>query len=109
MDGFDHECYLNSPELSDILFPTHFDKLAAFGRAVFSRPATNGKTPTGTSEGTSSPVSSSCDVRVYKQSEFLLQYDADGELDRTKSWLTGYSPLVDDFANCSVLTIACKG
>jgi hypothetical protein len=111
MDRFDHECYLDAPELSDILFPTDFDQLAAFGRAAFSRPTTNGKAPTKTNGGVGSAASPSCscDVRVYKQSEFLIQYDADGELDMTKSWLTGFSPLVDDFGNCSVLTITCQG
>jgi hypothetical protein len=51
----------------------------------------------------------SCDVRVCKQSDFLLQYDDQGEVDATRSWLTGFTPLLDDFGNCSVLTITCKG
>jgi len=39
-----------------------------------------------------------------KQSDFLLKYGVN-EIKQTRSWMTGYSPLVDDFGNCSFLTI----
>jgi hypothetical protein len=39
-----------------------------------------------------------------KQSEFMLKYGKH-EVDQTKSWLTGYSPLINDFGNCSVLEV----
>lgn len=82
MDGLDHECYLHAPELSDILFPTDFDKLATLVRRVWP----------------------SALVRHQKQADFLSEYGAD-EVARTSSWLTGYNPMIHDFSNCSVLTI----
>lgn len=83
MDGTDHECYLNAPPFCDVLFPTDFGKLALYAKKCWSKNAV---------------------VKTMKQSEFLEMYGAN-EVNATKSWLTGYSPLVHDFGNCSVLTI----
>lgn len=85
MDGVDHECYLDCPPFCDILFPTDFAKLAAYVRKQIGK--------------------GSLDVQVRKQAEFLQEYGAE-EVRQTKSWLTGYSPLVHDFGNCSVLTVS---
>ncbi len=97
MNGIDHVSYLTEPPdaLCDILFPTDFGRLAAFVKQFLA-------TITETSESSRSPIVSSF---ALKQSDFLLKYGAT-EVDKTKSWLTGFSPLVDDFGNCSVLTVA---
>ena len=83
MDGQDHECYLDAPPFCDVLFPTDFAKLSTLAKKIW---------------GTNAVVS------TMKQSEFLELYGAD-EVNATKSWLTGYSPLIHDFGNCSALTI----
>jgi hypothetical protein len=80
MDGLDHECYLNAPQHCDILFPTDFPKLAAFVEKHQQR----------------------VKVQNMKQSEFLRSFGPE-QVQATKSWLSGYSPLVEDFGNCSVL------
>lgn len=83
MNDVDHACYLHSTATAtDILYPTNFSKLAAYATAVFPE----------------------ADITVRKQADFLRSYGPD-EVKATSSWLTGYSPLVDDFENCSVLTI----
>uniref|UniRef100_A0A7S3LFK2 Uncharacterized protein n=1 Tax=Amphora coffeiformis TaxID=265554 RepID=A0A7S3LFK2_9STRA len=71
----------NSDKLCDILFPTNFDKLADFVHAV--TPHQN--------------------VEVQKQAEFLQNYGPE-QVAATQSWLTGFSPMLGDFENCSVLT-----
>jgi len=38
-----------------------------------------------------------------KQADFLVKYGP-GQVDRTRSWITGYTPLLEDFANYSVVT-----
>ena len=43
-------------------------------------------------------------TEVQKQSEFLERYGPE-HVRATESWLTGYTPLLHDFTNCSVLTI----
>ena len=82
MDGQDYPCYLTSPEHCDILFPTDFNKLGHFVESL-----TDNKK-----------------VKVYKQNDFLQTFGP-SHVKATKSWLTGHSPLLDDFANCSVLTV----
>mmetsp|Transcript_27666 Transcript_27666/g.64101 ORF Transcript_27666/g.64101 Transcript_27666/m.64101 type:complete len:316 (-) Transcript_27666:28-975(-) len=85
MDGLDHACYLQSPPLCDILFPTDFRKLLRFVQhSVRGRDQ---------------------EAKVQKQAAFL-QACGPHLVAETKSWLTGYSPLLDDFGNCSVLTIS---
>ena len=89
MDGRDYPCYLTpSPDvLCDILFPTDFGRLVSFVKQFHITMKEN---------DTMGEVSTS------KQRDFLLRYGSD-EVDKTRSWLTGYSPLVDDFGNCSIL------
>lgn len=90
MEGVDLRSYLTAPPMSDILFPTDFRMLAEF-----TRNAWNCRTriiP---------------DVAVHKQAQFLAKYGPEQVL-RTKSWLTGYSPLLQDFSNCSVMTLTIK-
>lgn len=91
MEGNDHSCYLTSPPnaLCDILFPTDFGRLAAFAKSAIKQSEKETKTNT-------------IDVQAMKQSDFLVKYGSD-EVDKTKGW-TGYSPLTNDFGNCSVLT-----
>jgi hypothetical protein len=87
MEGNDYACYLSPPQdaLCDILFPTDFERLARFVHAAIN-PTYN------------------VSVSHMKQSEFMLKYGKH-EVDQTKSWLTGYSPLINDFGNCSVLEV----
>jgi hypothetical protein len=84
MHGIDHECYLQAPPHCDILFPTDFETLASFVK----RTARNDQV-----------------VTVEKQAEFLEHYGP-AHVRATKSWLTGHTPLLHDFANCSVLTVS---
>jgi hypothetical protein len=83
MEGIDYECYLNSPHLCDILYPVNFRQLASFVQKTWGNDVV---------------------VRVSKQTVFLYEY-GQSEVESTKSWLTGYSPLLHDFGNCSVLTV----
>lgn len=87
MQGVDHECFLQAPPHCDILFPTDFDKLASFTKRTMAG-----------SKRTSSTV------RVDKQADFLERYGA-RHVQETKSWLSGHTPLLQDFVNCSVLSI----
>ena len=89
MNGNDHSSYLTNPPdaLCDILFPTDFSRMQTFGTKVVEK------------SNNDFAVSSSV-----KQRDFLLKYGAD-EVNKTKGW-SGYSPLTDDFGNCSILTIA---
>jgi hypothetical protein len=41
-------------------------------------------------------------VRVMKQSSFLLEYGSN-LVDETRHSWTGYTPLLEDFSNCSVM------
>jgi len=86
MHGQDHTCYLSSPAdvLCDILFPTDFDNLASFIKRI--------------------DHDNKFSVLYMKQHEFLLKHGTE-EVEQTKSWLTGYSPLIHDFGNCSVLEV----
>ena len=88
MKGQDHECYITAPKYCDILFPTDFQKLASFVKALEVDEPKN---------------LMAASVEVQKQSEFLQRYGPK-EVKATKSWLTGYTPLLQDFTNCSVLT-----
>ena len=83
MDNYDYACYLSAPLLSDILFPTNFNLIKDFLKRSWKN--------------------LDRDITVRKQSEFLLEYGPE-EANQTKSWLTGYSPMIHDYSNCSVLT-----
>lgn len=81
MEDKDYNCFLQSPYLSDILFPTDFTFLSKYIRARHGRHH----------------------VSIMKQGDFLSKF-GETHVNATKSFLTGYSPLVGEFANCSVLT-----
>jgi hypothetical protein len=90
MDSTDFECYLQAPPFCDVLFPTNFGKLASFVRTAW-----RGQGDVGVGAGV---------VTVHKQADFLQLYGPE-QVQLTKSWLTGFSPLLHDFANCSVLSV----
>jgi hypothetical protein len=83
MDDVDHLCYLQAPILSDILFPTDFHMLAGFSRKIWKDKA---------------------HIAVNKQRDFIYKYGPD-EVKATSNRISGFSPLVSDFDNCSVLSI----
>jgi hypothetical protein len=89
MEGNDHECYLTSPPnaLCDILFPTDFGRLANFVDQYMAQPTI--------------AHPSSYTTLTMKQRDFLSRYGP-AEVEKTKVW-TGYSPMINDFGNCSVL------
>lgn len=87
MNDIDHVCYMTAPPLCDVLFPTDFQLLAGYSDRLLNENKINSA------------------VNVMKQSEFLLKYGNE-EVEQTRGWLTGYTPLLEDFSNCSVLTIS---
>ena len=102
MNDTDRSCYLSShPDLCDILFPTDFERLAKAARIM----------------GGGGDNGARVEAERMKQSEFLIRYGSE-EVDRTRGgrwrkWLWGgwgggggYTPLLDDFTNCSALTIS---
>ena len=96
MRGNDHARYLTEPPSlrCDILFPTDFGRMSDF----VTRCLEGGMTGrSGEDDGTRFSAT------AMKQRDFLLKYGPD-EVNKTRGW-SGYSPLVDDFGNCSVLTI----
>jgi len=113
MVGNDHACYLQAPPHCDILFPTDFEKLAHFVQASWNLPTLSSNNHY--SKNTSKIATTSDDdkttsqqrkiVQVSKQSDFLQHYGPE-QVEQTKSWLTGFTPLLHDFANCSVLTVS---
>ena len=116
MEGVDHESYLTAPPHCDILFPTDFEKLSSFVKRCLatattttttrppppSDPPSRGKKSRLSTKNTKTKTSV---VRVEKQSEFLERWGQE-HVAKTKSWLTGHTPLLHDFVNCSVLTIS---
>jgi hypothetical protein len=90
MQDVDYACYLSAPQdmLCDVLFPTDFDLLANFIRQQQQQDES---------------LYNNTNVQVQKQADFLTMHGPE-QVEQTKSWLTGYSPLANDFANCSVLT-----
>jgi len=85
MEDVDHACYLTAPRLCDILYPTDFAKLGDY----VSKASTNTQ------------------VETMKQADFLARYGSD-QVDQTRSWIAGYTPLLEDFSNYSVVTaVAC--
>lgn len=83
MQSVDYGSYLSAPTHCDILFPTDFSKLAKFLQKSWGK---------------------ECTVSTQKQAAFLQQYGPT-EVEATQSWLSGFSPLTDDFGNVQVLTI----
>jgi len=102
MQGIDHVCYLQAPPNCDILFPTDFSKLASFVSKSWGI-----SPPTNTTSATADRRQQ-LQVNVLKQSDFLQLYGPE-QVNATKSWLTGFSPMLHDFANCSVLTVTRRG
>lgn len=102
MSGTDHECYLSAPPHCDILFPTDFDKLASFVRRSYLSPINRRRTSSTSSSSSSLPFLPT--VRVEKQSEFLQRVGPE-HVALTRSWLSGHTPLLHDFVNCSVFTV----
>ena len=85
MDGVDYECYLSSPKLCDILFPTDFVRLSQYVK-LYCHPDLK--------------------VKIHKQGHFMNTFGSE-EVSLTKSWFhLGYSPLVDEFLNCSILSVS---
>jgi len=99
MKDQDHESYLTAPLLSDILFPTNFPNLAAFVNKLVTVPKKDTK-----KETPQHPCGNRQRVKIWKQSEFLWEMGHE-EVLQTESWISGYSPLIHDFGNCSVLTV----
>lgn len=96
MNDVDHECYLASPPLCDILFPTDFHMLNGYVSATLEETLKN--------------RGGVVDARPYKvsvknQRNFLALYGPE-EVEETKSRWTGYSPLLHDFSNCSILSVS---
>lgn len=88
MNDMDHLCYL-TPSVDqhcDILFPTDFRQLHRTAQTIVSTSSTPRV------------------VHTAKQSQFLQAYGPT-QVEATKSWLTGYTPLLHDFVNCSALTV----
>ena len=100
MGGFDHPSYLTEPPglLCDILFPTDFGRFSNFTSHYLTKEV--GKQ---LRNDTTTTTRLEFAANVIKQREFLLKYGYD-EVQKTKAW-SNYSPLIDDFGNCSVLTI----
>ena len=86
MNDVDHACYLTAPRLCDILFPT--DMVIGDYVAKASSP-------------------SNTRVETMKQADFLVKYGSD-QVDQTRNW-SGYTPLVEDFSNYSVVTAVARG
>jgi Putative S-adenosyl-L-methionine-dependent methyltransferase len=134
MNDVDVVSYLHTSDTpTDILFPTNFHALASycvaaigchFGGADTTRttkspllpsppPATANATTTEitTSVPSLQPTTTtttannfSTMVQVQKQYDFLQMYGP-AQVQATTSWFTGYSPMIHDFENCSVLTL----
>ena len=86
MDDVDHACYLTAPRFCDILYPTDFIKLSDYVAKA------------------SSP--SNTRVEAMKQADFLAKYGPN-QVDQTRNWM-GYTPLLEDFSNYSVVTAVCS-
>jgi Putative S-adenosyl-L-methionine-dependent methyltransferase len=98
MSDVDYDCYLSAPPFCDILFPTDFATLATYCRALIRQ----GHQQSGNGQYNNDWEQVVC---VLKQSAFLQLYGV-AEVEKTKSWLTGYTPLLHDFENCSILTLS---
>lgn len=93
MNDIDHPDYLVAPPLCDVLFPTDFEALAGYTRAIVDEAVQK------------TTHKNSLSVSVAKQSDFLTRY-GEKEVEATRSWLnTHYTPLLHDFSNCSILYV----
>jgi Putative S-adenosyl-L-methionine-dependent methyltransferase len=114
MHDVDHPSYLTMTSTpTDILFPTHFARLALYCESLFDATvcaATTTDTKVGHQHngvGHRKPTDATSAVRIelLRQAEFLTRHGPE-QVAATSSWLTGYSPMIHDFINCSVLTIS---
>jgi len=120
MEDVDYPCYLSAAAAGDagaggggecdILFPTDFDRLADYIDRVLLRSDTSTSTPAQVQNGANEePVDTApWTVAVSKQRGFLEEYGGE-EVKATESWWTGYNPMLEDFGNCSVLTVSRRG
>ena len=93
MNDVDYECYLTSPPLCDILFPTDFEMLRGYVSATMKetlQDVQNGQP---------------WDIHLQKQSDFLAKYGPK-DVEETKSRWSGYTPVLEDFSNCSVISVS---
>jgi hypothetical protein len=119
MHDVDHPSYLTRTSTpTDILFPTHFARLALYCESLWDAtvPA-NGTSTTSTTTDTKVVMghephngghgtpTSAVRIELLRQADFLSRHGPE-QVAATSSWLTGYSPLIHDFVNCSVLTIS---
>lgn len=96
MNDEDYECYLTAPPLCDILFPTIFLNLKGYIESDLEQ-----KTTCNHHTLPIKPWS----VQVSKQSDFLSYYGPE-EVQATQGKWTGYSPMLQDFTNCSILHVS---
>ena len=89
MEKIDYGCYLSAPPFCDILFPTDFQALAYYTKKLLHYNDIANR-----------------EVESNKQADFFLKFGSD-EVDKTRN-IFGYSPLINDFSNCSVLTVLGK-
>lgn len=94
MNDTDHECYLTAPPFCDILFPTDFQLLGDFIVKILNEQSSR-----------DNDICCPWDVIVRKQSEFLAEFGSK-QVDETTSRWTGFSPLLDDFSNCSIVCVS---
>lgn len=93
MNDVDHECYLTSPPLCDVLFPTDFEALQGYIIATMEETLQD--------KDNLRPW----DVRIHKQSGFLESF-GQNQVEETKSRWSGYTPILEDFSNCSVINVS---
>jgi Putative S-adenosyl-L-methionine-dependent methyltransferase len=113
MHDVDHASYLSMTSTpTDILFPTHFSRLALYCESLFSatlRAPTKTDTEVGHRDNEryklASGTGSAVRIELLRQADFLSRHGPE-QVAATSSWLTGYSPMIHDFINCSVLTIS---
>jgi Putative S-adenosyl-L-methionine-dependent methyltransferase len=120
MHDVDHPSYLTMTSTpTDILFPTHFARLALYCEslwdAVTVRASASSTSATDTKvvgheqrnsgHHQSTDTTSAVRIELLRQADFLSRHGPE-QVAATSSWLTGYSPMIHDFVNCSVLTIS---
>ena len=93
MNDVDHECYLTSPPLCDVLFPTDFGALQGYVSATMEETLED--------KDNIRPW----DVVIQKQSGFLASF-GQHQVEETKSRWSGYTPILQDFSNCSVISVS---
>ena len=130
MNDQDLSSYLHPPVTpTDILFPTNFPALAAYLTSISVAPTCQSTTgahslvDTTTARGVHQDIPHDNDndttttttttrrgqvVTVQKQCDFLQRHGPQ-QVQATTSLVTGYSPMIHDFENCSILTLDSGG